>query len=196
MKTNLSIYTMKTETLPKIEWIKVSELTNLENNPRYIKDDRFQKLCDGLTQSPELFLMRPCLVNEREGKLVVYAGNMRLKAAKTLKWKEVPCIVSELPIEKEKELTIRDNVELGNFDWDIIANEFADLNLADFGLDVPNFDLTDYSEKNKEVDIDSLETELTISLKYTQDDYDFVIEKLSKLGGSKEKIIFNLIQNA
>src|ERR1051326_318640 len=78
-----------------IEFIKIKDLSLLENNPRRISAQQLNKLCTSLEADKEFFEMRPCLVNRKDGKLVVYAGNQRVRAAKKLKWKEVPCLIED-----------------------------------------------------------------------------------------------------
>ena len=80
------------------EEIEISKLTLLDDNPRQVRSGAIQRLAKSLSgpQGRSLFEKRPCLVNKRDGKLVVYAGNQRLRAAQSLKWGTVPCIVDEI----------------------------------------------------------------------------------------------------
>ena len=115
--------------------VKISDLTLLENNPRKINKDQFEKLCNSIKNDPEFLFLRPCLVHDDNGKLVVYAGNQRVNAAKKLKWKEIPCIVDKnLSPEIIKERIIKDNKHYGEFDFDILANEFDIDTLIDAGF--------------------------------------------------------------
>lgn len=109
----------------EIKKISISKLSLLENNPRKINGDQMQKLVESLESDPDFFNKRPCLVNDKDGKLIVYAGNQRIRAAKKLKWKEVPCIVDQnLDEELMKDRIVKDNKTYGEFDYDILANEF------------------------------------------------------------------------
>ena len=78
--------------------------------------------------------IRPIVVND---DMVVLGGNMRLKACKEAGLKEVPVIkVNDLTEEQQREFIIKDNVGFGDWDWDLLANEWdADL-LDDWGLDI------------------------------------------------------------
>lgn len=130
----------------ELSHIKISELTLLENNPRKIDKAQFKKLCDSLEKDPGFFLNRPCLVNVKDDKRIVYAGNQRVLAAKKLGWKEIPCIVEiNLPEDLIKERIIKDNKHYGEFDMDILANEW------DVGL------LLDAGFTNAELSFDPIE---------------------------------------
>lgn len=108
-----------------IDTIPIKNLTLLERNPRKICKDQFEKLCNSLKKDPNFFFNRPCLVHNKENKLVVYAGNQRILAAKKLGWENVPCIVeSDLSEDIIKERIIKDNKHYGEFDFDILANEW------------------------------------------------------------------------
>jgi len=70
--------------------------------------------------------------------MIVLGGNMRLRACKDAGLKEVPIIkASELTEEQQREFIIKDNVGFGEWDWDLIANEWDAEQLDDWGLDVP-----------------------------------------------------------
>lgn len=108
-----------------VTYKKVDELCLLEHNPRVIKKDRMDKLVQSIKDNPDYFEARPIICSDRTGKLVIIAGNQRLRAAKILHLDEVPTVVLHgLSEERERELIIRDNVELGDWDFDILANEW------------------------------------------------------------------------
>ena len=106
--------------------VKLSEIKKNPNNPRLIKDEKFNKLVRSIKEFPKMLDIRPIVVNS---EMVVLGGNMRLKACKEAGLKEVPIIkASELTAEQEKEFIVKDNVCFGEWDWDILANEWdADL---------------------------------------------------------------------
>lgn len=121
----------------EISYINIKQLSLLESNPRKITKAQFQKLCKSLEDDSSFFDCRPCLVNHitDTGKMLVYAGNQRLQAAKKLGWKEVPCIVDEnLSEEVMKARIVKDNAHYGEFDWDILGNEYDFDVLLDCGL--------------------------------------------------------------
>lgn len=117
--------------------VKISEIKANPNNPRLIKDDKFKKLVKSIQEFPQMLEIRPIVVND---DMVVLGGNMRLKACKEAGLKEVPIIkASSLTEEQQKEFIIKDNVGFGEWDWDIIANEWDAEQVADWGLDIPGF---------------------------------------------------------
>lgn len=121
-----------------IEYLPIGKVKLNEGNPRFIKDDAFKRLVKSLANCPDLFKARPLICSDRTGKLVVLGGNMRLRAAKELKYKEVPVIVMRgLTEEQEQEITIKDNGSFGEWDFEILSNEWSHLPLAEWGVDVP-----------------------------------------------------------
>jgi ParB-like chromosome segregation protein Spo0J len=122
--------------MPEIQHKQIKHLKLLANNPRKIDKRQFQKLCNRLEKDPGFFDNRPCLVHlDEEDNFIVYAGNQRVKAAKKLGWKLVPCIVeSGLSPEIIKERIVSDNVSMGEFDWDILSSDYDMQSLLDCGL--------------------------------------------------------------
>lgn len=121
----------------EVKYRKISELYGLENNPRYIDPKQMDILITSLVENPEFFFARPILLSNRTGELVVFAGNKRLEAAIEAKMTQVPTILFEnLPIEKERELAIRDNVQNGEWDEEILREYWTDVPLVDLGLNL------------------------------------------------------------
>jgi len=121
-----------------MQYRKLKDLKKLEDNPRVIKDKEFQNLCDSIQNNPKFFEARPLILSDRTGDLVIIAGNQRYEAAKTLKLKEVPTYLMEgITEEKEREITIRDNTQQGAWDFDVLANQWSDLPIAEWGVDLP-----------------------------------------------------------
>lgn len=121
----------------KTELVKIGLVKLNENNPRIIKDDKFKKLVKSIQDFPEMLNLRPIIVNS---DMVVLGGNMRLRACKEAGLKVVPIIkADELTPEQQDEFIVKDNVGFGEWDWDILANEWDAELLSDWGLDVPAF---------------------------------------------------------
>lgn len=139
-----------------IDLVPIKMLTLLEKNPRKITKEQFHKLCKSLEEDPEFFSNRPCLVHKVEDKLIVYAGNQRVLAAKKIGWKEVPVLIDEnLSDELIKNRIIKDNKHYGEFDFDLLANEWEIEDLLDAGflpseLSVDDFHDLDSVEENSE----------------------------------------------
>ena len=118
----------------KIEYIKINKIKHNPQNPRLIKDDKFYKLVESINEFPEMLEIRPIVVDDN---MMVIGGNMRYKACKESGFKEVPVIkASNLNPHQIKEFVIKDNTSSGNWNWDILANEFDEASLNDWGLDV------------------------------------------------------------
>lgn len=132
----------------RIEYRKLSDLKGLDNNPRKITKANFQKLVDSIRING-FWEHRALPLSDRTGELIILAGHQRLKAAKKLKMDTVPTILYPgLTEEQEKEIILRDNVNNGDWDADILKNDpfFADLDLSFMGI--PDF-LEAESKKGK-----------------------------------------------
>jgi hypothetical protein len=177
----------------QIKEIKISEIKANPNNPRLIKDDKFAKLVKSIKEFPEMLKLRPIVVND---DMIVLGGNMRLKACKEAGLKVVPVIkASELSEEQQREFIIKDNVGFGEWDWEMLGNEWPEDKLEEWGLEVPNFTETNYSDKNKEIDVDDLDTKMTIKLNYTEEEYWKVKTQLSEIAATPEQAIWKLLKN-
>ena len=122
-----------------VQTVKISEVKSNPNNPRLIKNDKFEKLVQSLKDFPEMAKVRPIVVNQ---DFVVLGGNQRLRAMKEAGWKEVPIQVVDWSEQQQKEFIIKDNVGFGEWEWDMLANEWEADDLENWGLDVPGFDLS------------------------------------------------------
>ena len=124
---------------------KISAIKRNPNNPRILKDDKFAKLTQSIKDFPQMLDIRPIVVND---DMIVLGGNMRLKACKEAGLKEVPVIkVNDLTEEQQREFIIKDNVGFGEWDWDLLANEWDTDLLEDWGLDL-NLDAPDEEKYN------------------------------------------------
>jgi ParB-like chromosome segregation protein Spo0J len=176
-----------------IQKVKINAIKSNPNNPRLIKDDKFHKLVKSIKEFPQMLELRPIVVND---EMVILGGNMRHKACIEAGLKEVTIVkAKDLTEEQQKEFIIKDNVGFGEWDWDILANEWDTESLEEWGLTIPNFENIDYSNKNEEIDIDSLDTEMIIKLKYTEEEYNLVKDQLSKIASTPEQAIWKLLGN-
>ena len=117
-----------------IKKAKISDIKVNPNNPRLIKDDKFKKLVKSIKDFPEMLDIRPIVVNK---DMIILGGNMRYKACKEAGLKEVPIIITDLTEEQQREFLIKDNTSGGEWDWNMIANEWDVEQLGEWGLDVP-----------------------------------------------------------
>ena len=142
--------------------VKLSDIRPNPNNPRVIKDDKFKKLVKSITDFPQMLELRPIVVNE---EMIVLGGNMRLKALEHLGIKETYIIkASDLTEKQEQEFIIKDNVGYGEWDWDVLANEWDVEDLDEWGLDLP-LDFVkelEAEEDDFEVPADGIETDIVL----------------------------------
>lgn len=118
----------------KIEITKIGKVKPNPDNPRVLKDDKFQKLKKSIDEFPQMMELRPIVVDEN---MMILGGNMRYRACQDLKLKEVPVVKAEnLTEEQKKEFIIKDNVSFGEWDWDALANDWDAADLPDWGLEV------------------------------------------------------------
>ena len=121
-----------------VQLINISELTVNPNNPRIIKDEKFDKLVQSIKEFPDMLKYRPIVVDENN---VILGGNMRFKACKAAKLKQVPVMkASELTEAQKREFIIKDNVSGGEWDWAMLQNEWDTEQLDAWGLDIPDFE--------------------------------------------------------
>lgn len=133
-----------------VEIKPIGQIKSNPNNPRVIKDDKFKKLVASIKDLPQMLELRPIVCNS-DG--VVLGGNMRLKACKEAGLKEVPVIyASNLTEDQQREFIIKDNVGFGEWDWEMIANEWDTEELTNWGLDIP-----DFAVRNLEAEEDDFE---------------------------------------
>jgi len=163
---------------------KLTEIKPNPDNPRTIRDKNFKKLVNSIKEFPEMLDLRPIVVNK---DMVILGGNMRYRACQEAGLKEVPVLVAnQLTEEKQREFIIKDNVSGGDWDWDLLANEWSTQELNEWGLDVPEWDANEPEVDLSELD-DRLGTYLTntirqIVLYYEQELHTQVTERLEKLG--------------
>ena len=142
----------------KIDIQKVKPNTN---NPRVIKDFKFKKLVQSIQEFPEMLEKRPIVVDE---DMIVLGGNMRLKACIEAGLKKIDVIIAEGWSEKQKqEFIIKDNVGYGEWDWDVLANEWSIDDLNNWDIDLP----LDFNEDLKDEDLDGEEKKEKPSIKIT-----------------------------
>lgn len=141
----------------EMKYRPMSELKELPGNPRIIKKEQFEKLKTSIKNNADYFEARPIILSNRTGELVVIAGNQRLKASKALGLKEVPTVLLEgLTEEREREIIIRDNVENGEWDMNILANEWDVEELNDWGVtEIKGFEIDfDSIDSNEDREVD------------------------------------------
>lgn len=173
-----------------IEKKSIKDLKPAPYNPRQSTQKQEEDLKKSLTK---FWLVEPIIYNKRTGYIVW--GHFRIRELKKLWHEEVECVIVDLSEEDEKELNVRLNANTGSFDFDVLANEFEIEDLNDWGLDVPDwrFNDIDYSDKNKEIDVDDFGDKMILKLQFNESDYHAVKDKLLQLAPTPEQAVFKLL---
>ena len=134
--------------------VKINSIKTNPKNPRLIKDDKFKKLVKSIQEFPQMLELRPIVVDENN---IILGGNMRYKACIEVGLKEIFILKAENLTEQQKdEFIVKDNVGFGEWDWDILANEWDTDKLTDWGLDLPIFKDDENELKDLSSTIDNL----------------------------------------
>lgn len=149
----------------KIHDLKVNtgQIPEVPQNPRFIKDARYRKLVKSITDDPEFLEIRELIVFPLKNTFIVLGGNMRLRACIELGFTEIPCKVlpKDTPKEKLRAFAIKDNEGFGENDWDLLANEWDQQELLDWGMELPgNFGATDDEQPEEKTYIPTFKFEV------------------------------------
>ena len=169
-----------------MELVKITKVIPNENNPRFIKDNKFKKLVQSIKDFPEMLKLRPIVVNK---DMVVLGGNMRLKACAEAGLKEVYILKADnLTEQQEREFIVKDNVGFGEWDWDVLANEWNNVQLKEWGMDVwqPEEDVSnnvDYSLNTAEEKLNRfLDAKIkNITIPFENEEFDSIVDRLEVL---------------
>lgn len=116
------------------ELVRINKIKPNASNPRVIKTLKFKKLVKSIKELPSMLKLRPIVVDEN---YIILGGNMRYKACIEAGLKEIPIIVADELTEDEKQaFVIKDNLSFGEWDYDLLSNEWDSVELDDWGLDV------------------------------------------------------------
>jgi ParB-like chromosome segregation protein Spo0J len=161
----------------KTETVKLSKLKANPSNPRVLRDEKFAKLKKSIQDFPDMLNYRAIVaVTDKDGKLMVLGGNMRLRALQELGMKEAPVMLADHWTEEQRrEFIIKDNVGFGEWDWDALGNEWDAGDLAEWGLDAA-LDPIDLREVDEQA-TDSMK--IVIHCK-DQAEYDDMVRRLGK----------------
>lgn len=131
--------------------LKINKLKPNQANPRIIKDSKFKKLVQSIKDFPEMLELRPIVVDE---DMTILGGNMRYRASIQAGLKEVYVKIAKgLSENQKKEFIVKDNVGFGEWDWDILANEWDSIKLEDWGLELKIEDQIDNLEEDEEIEL-------------------------------------------
>ncbi len=159
---------------------KISKVKPNPNNPRIIKDDKFEKLVRSIKEFPKMLEIRPIVVND---DMIVLGGNMRLKACKEAGLKEVPIIkASDLTENEQKQFIIKDNVSGGEWDWEALAANWNADELEEWGLDVLEWEGQTEPTEQKDLSDELKETFEIIVTCANEAEQEATFEDLTKTG--------------
>jgi len=160
----------------KTKKVSLSTIKVNPNNPRLIKDDKFKKLVQSVKDFPQMLEIRPIVVNS---DMVILGGNMRFKACQEAGIKELPIIIADnLTEEQQREFLIKDNVSGGEWDWDILANEWNTEELNAWGLEVwettpeADYSLLDDDDVSKQLEDMTSGVKKAIQIEFESEDYE------------------------
>jgi len=175
----------------KTEKVAIGKVHLAPHNPRVIKNDKFRKLVSSIKEFPEMLKVRPIVVDEEN---MVLGGNMRLRACLEAGLKEVYIIkASEFTEQQKQEFIIKDNSSFGEWDWDLLANQWDINDLSDWGINIPAsyFD----EDVEPEFDMDELDKDLDtyinskvkqITMYFDNQQYEYALAKLQEIMEERE----------
>jgi hypothetical protein len=174
-----------------VEFVDINSIHTNEKNPRYIKEKEFKELIESIKSFPEMLEARPSVVDETG---MILGGNQRWRAAKEAGLSFYPVVrMTGLSDEQKREFIIKDNTTKGQWDWDILANEWDKEELLSFGLEVLTYSDEDLTGLFKQGDVIQDENKNKIVLNYTDADFKLITDALNAIGGTKESAIYNLL---
>ena len=206
---------MNKNAMMKTENVKISQLAENKDNPRYITKPAFEKLAKSILIFPRMLKIRPIVV---DGSYKVLGGNMRLKALERIEemqaaeiraslesletykrkteleranllqyWKEwqanpvvsVIC-VGQMSEEEQREFVIKDNVGFGEWNFDVLANEWDDVQLTEWGMNLPQ---TDDTEEKEEARQEEKKPDYIVEIRcQSEEDYKHTFQILTEAG--------------
>lgn len=121
--------------------LPIADLDFAEYNPRDISEVEYKALIRNIKRDPDFLEVNALMVNKRDGRFVVYAGNQRLRALRELGYTEVPVVLTQVSIEVERRRNIIHNRSNGRYNVDQLANmmeieELKDIGFTDFELGI------------------------------------------------------------
>ena len=173
----------------------IDSLVFAEYNPRQLTAEQYQHLKDSIER---FGLVDPIIVNQhKDRKNIIVGGHQRARVAKKLGIEEVPCVFVNLSYEKERELNVRLNKNVGGWDYDILADNFELEELTGWGFSEKNlfgmFDEVDYSileDDDVDMNMEALKdgTRKAIQIEFKLEDYDEATELLKLMREKHEYV--------
>lgn len=134
--------------------VPISDLRHAEYNPRKITPEDFERIKKSIQ---EFGFVQPLVANRAPGREgVIVGGNQRFEVAKKIGMMEVPVFWVDIPdLAREKELNIRLNKNQGDFDNEILVQEFKKEELWSWGFDASELDFFKDEQKSKSNNLDT-----------------------------------------
>lgn len=125
------------------------QIPGVPKNPRLIRDEKYRKLLQSIKDDPEMLGLREILLYRHEGQNVIIGGNMRYRALKELGYEKaiVKFLPDGMPPEKLRAIVIKDNSGFGEWDFDLLANEWNPADLDDWAVELPELDFNDIKKE-------------------------------------------------
>lgn len=166
--------------------MKLTKIKPNPNNPRVIKDEKFQQLCNSIKDFPKMMELRPIIVDAGG---IILGGNMRYRALIELGYKDIPDSwvkkAEDLTEDEAQRFIITDNVGFGSWNYDTLANEWDAIKLQEWGLDIPGFEEEKPTADKQE--------STNIVLSYSEDEYVQVKNALAKVAETPEQAVLELL---
>lgn len=182
--------------------IKLSTLIPNAENPRTIKDVKFAQLVENIRKYPKFLEKRPIVIESLSNPVII-GGNMRFLGLKHLGYTEIPDewikTADDFSEEELKAFVVLDNVQFGDFDYDLLANNYDYDELLSLGLEIPelneitNINLDDFFE-DKKVKEEIVTEKFSITLDYSKADYDKVLAGLKNVADSPAEAVKTLLE--
>lgn len=117
--------------------MKIADLIPADYNPRQLTEKQFNDIKASISK---FGFIDPVIVNQHpDRKNIIVGGHQRCRVAADLGYKEVPTVFVNLSLEEEKELNVRHNKNTGDWDFDILANQFEMPDLINWGFEEADF---------------------------------------------------------
>jgi ParB-like chromosome segregation protein Spo0J len=125
--------------------MKIKDFKLNKNNPRFIRDESFEKLKKSINDFPQMLALKPIIIDENN---IILCGNMRYRALKELGETDCHVVIAEgLTEEQKKELLIKDNLSMGEWDYEILGNFWDADKLIEWGLEIPSYEGVEEDEQ-------------------------------------------------
>lgn len=179
---------------PSVEWLPIDRVFQDPNNPRIISEQDFESLKLSITKFPEMMVIRGQGVID--GNNVLQGSNQRHRACKELGWPEFPVIrAAGLSEEQLQEFKIKDNLHSGTWNTDTLFKDWDLKALEDWNFDMDLLEVRppELQQIGTKATSDRLKHQKTLHLKFTEDQYQVVKDKLAAIAETPELAVWKLL---